>query len=59
MSPKDFSEILDEIQYSIFKKLDKYGNYRSVNEDVARDAVRQTIGAAKSYFGNPKIKEDD
>ena len=56
MSPKRFCEILDEIQYSIFKKLDKYGNYRSVNEDAARDAVKQTLESAKEHFGNVKIK---
>lgn len=58
MKPKTFYKILDEIQYSIFRKLDKYGNYRRVDEGAARDAVSQTIKSAKSYFGDVKVGED-
>ena len=58
MKPKTFHRILDQIQYSIFKKLDKYGTYRRVDEGIARDAVSKTMDAAKSYFGNQKINSD-
>ena len=59
MSPKKFCEVLDEIEYSILKKLDKYGTYNRVDESVARDAVQRTLASAKSHFGNVKIGEDD
>tara|TARA_R110002012_G_scaffold281153_1_gene470149 strand:+ start:695 stop:883 length:189 start_codon:yes stop_codon:yes gene_type:complete len=59
MKPKRFCEVLDEIEYSILKKLDKYGTYNRVDESVARDAVQRTLASAKSYFGNVKIGEDD
>ena len=51
MSPKEFCEVLDKIQVAIFNKLDKYGTYRRVDEDAARDAVSRTIELAKNYFG--------
>ena len=51
MNPERFCQILDQIQQSIFKKLDKYGTYRRVDESVARDAVGRTMDAAKNYFG--------
>ena len=57
MNPKDFCDFLDKIQESIFKKLDKYGTYRRVDEDAARDAVSRTIESAKNYFGrNSNVK---
>ena len=59
MKSKDFCKIIDQIQYSIFKKLDKYGTYHHVDEGAARDAVRQTLEAAKRHFGNQKIDDDD
>jgi len=58
MTPKGFCKIIDQIQHSIFKKLDKYGTYRRVDEGIARDAVSKTMDAAKSYFGNQKINSD-
>jgi len=58
MSPKKFCEVIDEIQYSIFKKLDKYGTYHAVDEGVARDAVKRTLESAKKHFGNQKIEDD-
>lgn len=51
MSPEEFREVLDKIQESIFKKLDRYGTYRRIDEDAARDAVSRTIECAKNYFG--------
>jgi hypothetical protein len=59
MRPKEFCKVLDEIEYSILKKLDKYGTYNRVDESAARDAVQRTLASAKSYFGNVKIGEDD
>ena len=57
MSPERFCEVLNQIQESIFKKLDKYGTYRRVDEDAARDAVGRTIESAKNYFGrNSNVK---
>ena len=55
MSPKKFCEVLDEIEYSILKKLDKYGTYNRVDESVARDAVQRTLASAKAYFGDAMI----
>jgi len=55
MNEKQFHKILDQIKYSIFKKLDKYGNYARVDESVARDAVETTIRNAKDYFKDEKI----
>ena len=51
MSPKDFCDFLDKVQQSIFKKLDRYGTYRRVDEGAARDAVSRTIDSAKNHFG--------
>ena len=59
MKPKTFCKILDDIEYSILKKLDKYGTYNRVDESVARDAVQRTLASAKAYFGDAKIGEDD
>ena len=59
MKPKTFHRILDQIQYSIFKKLDKFGTYQRVDEGAARDAVSRTMEAAKRYFGNQKINDND
>ena len=59
MSPESFCEIIDKIQFSIFKKLDRYGTYRRVDESVARDAVSKTMDAAKRHFGGQKISSDD
>jgi hypothetical protein len=59
MKPKTFHRILDQIQYSIFKKLDKFGTYQRVDEGAARDAVSRTMEAAKHYFGNQKINDND
>ena len=55
MRPKEFCKVLDEIEYSILKKLDKYGTYNRVDESVARDAVETTIRNAKDYFKDEKI----
>ena len=52
MNPERFCQILDQIQQSIFKKLDKYGTNRRVDESAARDAVGKTIDAAKIHFKN-------
>ena len=59
MKSKSFYEIIDQIQYSIFKKLDKYGTYKRVDESAARDAVSKTLEAAKCYFGDQKISDND
>tara|TARA_R100000008_G_C3537827_1_gene143083 strand:+ start:94 stop:273 length:180 start_codon:yes stop_codon:yes gene_type:complete len=56
MTQKQFIEILKKIENSIFLKLDKEGNYRTVTEDSARGIVRGTIrnyiNASRAYFGN-------
>ena len=56
MNHKKVVDILEEIQNSIFMKLDKEGTYRSIDEETARGIVRSTIRnqieSIRAYYEN-------
>tara|TARA_R110000803_G_scaffold133948_3_gene201068 strand:- start:3553 stop:3717 length:165 start_codon:yes stop_codon:yes gene_type:complete len=47
-------KMLDRLQESIFRDLDKAGNYRRVDEEEARGIVERNISATKD-----KVREQD
>jgi len=52
MKISELFKLLDDLQKSIFRDLDKSGNYRRVDEDTARRIVETNIGSIKSKYDN-------